>query len=219
VRIGILSDIHEAVELLEVAIERLNREAVDRFLVLGDVFETGPRIDETVDLLKSIGAVGVYGNHDYGLSIDPSAYVLDRFSTETLAFMRSLRSRMELGGCLFAHREPCLDCSILTQIWHVDDEQLPEEAVARSFAAVPDRVTFIGHFHTWRAHTRQGRLAWNGSKPLSLPDEAPALIVVAAICDGHSAILDTEDRLLTPIDLYQDQLRPEHRPIPRLLHE
>jgi Calcineurin-like phosphoesterase superfamily domain len=219
VRIGILSDIHEAIELLEVAIERLSREAVDRFLVLGDVFETGPRIDEAVGLLESVGAVGVYGNHDYGLSVDSSSYVLDRFSPSTLAYMRSLLPRMELEGYHFAHREPCLDCSELTQIWHVDEEELPAEAVARSFDAVPDRPTFIGHFHCWRAFNLAGPISWEGQGPLVLPADSPTLVVIAAICDGHAAILNTEARVLTPVDLYEDRPRPEHRPIPRLVHE
>jgi hypothetical protein len=219
VRIGILSDIHEAIELLEVAIERLSREAVDRFVVLGDVFETGPRIDEAVGLLESIGAVGVYGNHDFGLCVDPSPYVLDRFSPSTLAFMGSLLPRMELEGCHFAHREPCLDCSDLVQIWHVDDEELPGEAIEKSFDAVPDRATFIGHFHRWQAFTRGGAMPWEGREPLVLPADSPTLVVVAAICDGHAAILDTEARVLTPVDLYEGRPKPEHRPLPSLVHE
>ncbi len=218
-RIGILSDIHEAVELLEVAIERLSREGVDRFVVLGDVFETGPRMDETVRLLESVGAFGVYGNHDFGLCVDPSGYVLDRFSRPTLAYMGTLLPRMELDGCFFAHREPWLDCSELTQIWHVDEEELPAEAIAKSFDAVPHRMILIGHFHRWQAFIRQGPLPWEGPGPLVLPRQSPALVVVAAVCDGHAAILETRTRVLTPVDLYMGRPRPERRPIPQLLYD
>lgn len=215
-RIGILADIHEAVDLLEVAIGRLSAEGVDRFLVLGDVFETGPSLDETIGLLESAGAVGVFGNHDFGLSVDPSQYVLDRYSASSVAYMGTLLPRMELEGCFFAHREPWLDCSDVAQIWHVDEEELPAEAIAKSFAAVPNRSIFIGHFHRWLAFTGEGPLSWDGSTPLTLPDDSPTLVVVAAICDGHAAILETETRVLTPIDLYQGRPRPENRPIPRL---
>jgi Calcineurin-like phosphoesterase superfamily domain len=219
VRIGILSDIHEAVELLEVAIGRLSSERVDRFVVLGDVFETGPRIDETVRLLESVRAVGVYGNHDFGLCLDRSQYVLDRFSRSTLAYMGTLLPRMELDGCFFAHREPWLDCSDLTQIWHVDEDPLPAEAIKKSFDAVPNRLILIGHFHRWQAFIRQGRLPWEGPGPLVVPRHSPTLVVVAAVCDGHAAILETRTRVLTPVDLYKGRPRPEQRPIPQLLHE
>jgi Calcineurin-like phosphoesterase superfamily domain len=219
VRIGILSDIHEAVELLEVAIERLSREGVDQFMVLGDVFETGPRMDETVGLLESVGAIGVYGNHDFGLCVEPSEYVLARYSPLVLAFMGSLRPRMELNGSLFAHREPWLDCSDVCQVWHSDDEQLPSEAVEKSFAAVSNRSIFIGHFHLWRALTRRGPLRWAGEGPLVLLEDSPTMVVVAAICDGYTATFDTETRVLTPIDLYEGRPRPEYRPIPRLVHD
>jgi len=87
VKLGILSDIHEAVELLEVALERLALEEVDQLVVLGDVFETGPRIEETVGLLRDSGAIGVYGNHDYGLSNEPSDFVRERFSPAVLSYM------------------------------------------------------------------------------------------------------------------------------------
>ncbi len=218
-RIGILSDIHEAVELLEVAIGRLTAEGVDRLLVLGDVFETGARLEETTSLLESAGTIGVYGNHDYGLCVDPSEFVLDRYSSPSLAYMATLLPRMVLGGCFFAHREPWLDCSDLLQIWHVHEEDLPDETIARSFVAEPARPSFIGHYHRWRAYTEIGLLPWDGTEPLTLPDSPPVLVVVAAICDGHAAILDTETRVLTPIDLYQGRPKPEGRPIPLLVHD
>ena len=133
--------------------------------------------------------------------------------------MSTLLPRMELDGCLFAHREPWLDCSDVYQIWHVDDAMLPAEAIEKSFAAVPHRSIFIGHFHCWRALSREGPLPWEGEGPLLLPDDCPTMVVVAAICDGHAAILETDTRVLTPIDLYQDRPRPEQRPIPRLVYD
>jgi predicted phosphodiesterase len=48
-RLGILADIHEEVERLRRAIDLLSRQAADRFVVLGDVFETGKQIKETVE--------------------------------------------------------------------------------------------------------------------------------------------------------------------------
>ena len=216
-KLGILSDIHEAVELLEVALGRLAYEEVDRLIVLGDVFETGPRMGETVRLLRESGAIGVYGNHDYGLSNEPSDFVRERFSPEVLSYMGSLLPRMEVEGCLFAHREPCLDCSEVAEIWHVDDEELASAVIERSFDAVANRSIFIGHFHRWKAFSRGRSLDWEGLAPLRFPDDGPTMVVVGAVCDGHSAVFETTRRILTPIDLYAEGRRPDHRPLPPLV--
>ncbi len=62
-RFGLITDIHEHVEFLRVALDRLRQERVDRIVVLGDVFETGERIEETCRLLAEAhlrhGYVGV----------------------------------------------------------------------------------------------------------------------------------------------------------------
>ena len=216
-KLGILSDIHEAVELLERALEQFEQEGVDRLVLLGDVFETGPRIDETVELLVEAGVIGVYGNHDYGLSVEPDEFIRSRFSSRVLDFMTSLQPRLEIHGCLFAHREPWLDCSRVAEIWHVDEEALTPDLVARSFEATAHRSIFVGHFHQWHAFGRKGPLPWEGGGPLALPEDGPSLVVVHAVCDGFAATFDTERRLLTPIDLYEGSLRPETRPIPPIL--
>src|SRR5947208_2163570 len=66
-RLGLLADIHEEVDLLRLALDRFRHEAVDQVVVLGDVAETGERLTETTLLLAGAGAVGVWGNHDFGL--------------------------------------------------------------------------------------------------------------------------------------------------------
>ncbi len=216
-KLGILSDIHEAVEMLERALARFDREGVDRVLVLGDVFETGPRMDETVALLDRAGAFGVYGNHDYGLCVEPTAYIRDRFSAPVLDYMARLRPRIEVEGSLFAHREPWLDAADLFQIWHVDEEPLTSELIARSFDAVPHRSIFVGHFHCWRAFDRSGPLPWLGDAPFVFPEDRSTLMIVHAVCEGYTATLDTATRQLNPIDLYQGEARPDRRPIPPLV--
>ena len=50
-RIRILADIHESLTNLRWAIDVLREQGADRFVVLGDVFELGHRLKETVDLL------------------------------------------------------------------------------------------------------------------------------------------------------------------------
>jgi predicted phosphodiesterase len=69
-KIGILADIHESLTNLRWALDVLHEQDPDRLVVLGDVFELGHRLRETVDLLAHDGAVGVWGNHDFGLCRD-----------------------------------------------------------------------------------------------------------------------------------------------------
>lgn len=218
VKLGIVSDIHEAVELLEVALAGFDRAGVDRVVVLGDLFETGPRLDATVALLERAGAVGVYGNHDHGLCVEPSGFVRDLYSPRVLDYMATLRPRLELAGCLFAHREPWLDGRKIAEIWHVDENPLSPALLARSFAATPLRIILIGHFHRWMAMGRSGPLPWCGREPFRFAAGTPTMMIVHAVCDGYAATLDTDDGLLEPLDLYAIAClaRPDCRPLPRL---
>ncbi|MBC8877105.1 MAG: metallophosphoesterase family protein [Planctomycetes bacterium] len=62
-KLGLLTDIYEQVELLRIALDHFRQEQVDKIVLLGDVFETGERIEETCRLLGEARAIGVWGNH------------------------------------------------------------------------------------------------------------------------------------------------------------
>ncbi len=108
-KLGLLADIHEHTRQLGRAIAVLQRHGADRFVVLGDVCETGRRMEETVGLLREVQAVGVWGNHDVGLCFGPGEEVCRRYSAAVLDFMGGLQPRLEIGGCLFTHVELWLD--------------------------------------------------------------------------------------------------------------
>ena len=61
-RLAILSDIHSNLAALEAVLDDVGE--VDGFRVLGDIVGYGPEPDEVVARLRSVGATGVYGNHD-----------------------------------------------------------------------------------------------------------------------------------------------------------
>jgi hypothetical protein len=77
---GLLADIHEHTRRLQKAIAVLHQHGAERFVVLGDVLDTGKRIEPTVRLLQEVRAVGVWGNHDVGLCFDPGDSVCERHS-------------------------------------------------------------------------------------------------------------------------------------------
>jgi predicted phosphodiesterase len=200
-KLGLLADIHEEVRWLELALERFDRERVDKVVVLGDVYCTGERIGPTVDLLRSIDMVGVWGNHDFGLCHDPSPSVRSKFAAPVLDFMATLRPRLQIEGSLFTHVEPWLDPTDAIQLWYFEGPPDTPEKLANSFETQPQRLMFSGHLHRWLLATPTGFLDWNGSQPIVLAPPERYLIVVAAVCNGQCAVFDTNTNLLQPFDL------------------
>ena len=85
-RLGILADIHEAVEHLAAALERFRRERVDQVVFLGDVICNGERLAATTELLRRANPSGVWGNHDYGLCCDPEPPVREKYAGPLLGW-------------------------------------------------------------------------------------------------------------------------------------
>jgi predicted phosphodiesterase len=90
-KLGLLADIHEHTRELQKAIAVLQHHGAERFVVLGDVFEMGERIEQTVRLLQEVQAVGVWGNHDVGLCFHPDEEVCKRYSASVLDFIGKLQ--------------------------------------------------------------------------------------------------------------------------------
>lgn len=197
-KLGILADIHEHDEELQKAIDVLQKHGADRFVVLGDVFERGKCIEETIRLLYDVAAVGVWGNHDIGLCFDPAEKVRQRYSTAVLDFMGILQPRLDIDGCLFTHVEPWLDPHKIEDLWYFDGPPDTPEKLARSFAAVPNRVIFLGHFHRWLLGLPTGVFAWEGEKLVNLDHGNQHLVIVHAVWAGKCALFDTKTNDLTP---------------------
>jgi hypothetical protein len=197
-KLGLLADIHEQTEHLRKAIAVLQQHGADRFVVLGDVFEMGKQIEETVRQLQQVQAVGVWGNHDMGLCFNPGEDLRQRFSAAVLDFMGSLHPRLEIDGCLFTHVEPWLDPHKVEDLWYFDGPPDSTEKLARSFAAVPHRVMFIGHMHRWLLGAPSGIIPWRGDRQLSLNRHDRYLVVIHAVWHGKFAMYDTGTSDLTP---------------------
>ncbi len=196
-RYGLLADIHEDARFLRAALDRFRLDAVDRVIVLGDVFETGRALEGTTQLLIEVGAEGVWGNHDFGLSFEPSDDIRARFSDECMTFMTSLRPRLEFEDCLVTHVEPWRDAEDIFGLWSFESEYVPE----RSFAALRHRIMLHGHHHRWKVATPDGPVEWDCFHPLKLDPNLRYLIQVGAVCDGRCGVLNTAANVLTPIDL------------------
>jgi hypothetical protein len=198
-RLGLLTDIHEQVEFLQIALDHFRQKQVDQVVVIGDVFETGERIAETCHLLGEARAIGVWGNHDYGLCTSPSDEIRIRFSASIIGFMTSLRPRLEIEDCYFAHVEPWLDPEEITDLWFFGGPPEGAGRVAQIFNAVPNRLMFAGHYHDWLLVTPEGITEWKGGCPIRL-DHGRYFVVVGALLEGRYAIFDTDTSELVPFN-------------------
>ncbi|MGE0756842.1 MAG: metallophosphoesterase [Pirellulaceae bacterium] len=207
-KLGLIADIHEHVEFLDAAIRVLKGQDVDQIVMLGDVFETGDRLRETCRLLADAGARGVWGNHDYGLSVDPTPDTRARYGDEAMAYMTSLRPFLEIGPCFIQHIEAWLNPAELMDLWYFDGVPSTAEQFARSFAAVTSRVVLVGHFHRWLLGTPTGPEPWHGERTVRLAPPERYFLGVGAVCDGACGVLDLDTSELQPIQLDSSAIRP-----------
>lgn len=200
-RIGILADIHDDAERLTAALTQLQRQHIDQIVVLGDTLNCmgDPDVASVIGLLKDAGAIGVWGNHDFGLCYDVNEAVRSRVDPAVLDFMGTFRPYIRLENCHFRHVEPWLDPTDIVQLWCFDGPPNTPEKAARSFAAVPDRFLFVGHFHRWLLMTPNEQIPWFGTESIRLGAWERCLVAVAPVCDGHCAVFDTERTELTPL--------------------
>ena len=196
-KLGILADIHEAVDNVQSALRLFANEHVEQVVLLGDVFETGDHILQTIDLLRSANAIGVWGNHDLGLCCDPDPEFGHIYGRDVLEFFASLLTRFDVDGCLFTHGLPTWDATDPT-IYYLGDKPWDHGSLTPVFVANPDSVMFVGHFHRWYSAGIHGPVDWDGLAPLTLDAANPSLTVIHAVLDGWCAVFDTENRLLSP---------------------
>jgi predicted phosphodiesterase len=198
-RLGLIADIHEAVEPLAEALDHFARQRVDAVIHLGDVCRMHRRLDETVALLHLGGVAGVWGNHDYGLCRNVGDDTRQRFSPAVLNYMGTLQPTLTLGDCLFTHVEPWLDANDLVQLWYFEGLPDTPDKLARCFAAVPQRVLFSGHVHAWFLAGEQGPIPWDGASPVRLAPPGRYYVVLHALVAGHCALYDTDTGELVPV--------------------
>ena len=95
VPIGIVADIHEAFAPTSPAraLAEFRRHSVDQVVNLGDACESalaGGRASNVVALLRDSDAIGVWGNHDFGLCFEVHDRVRQNAAPEVLDYMTAI---------------------------------------------------------------------------------------------------------------------------------
>ncbi len=199
-KLGLITDIHEHVEHLQTALGCFREAGVDRIVMIGDVIGRTLRVEETCRLLAGANAIGVWGNHDFGLSVNPGDEMRARYSAVVINYMTSLRPRLEVEGCLFTHVEPWLNPEDLADLWYFDGPPVEDANLARIFDGAPHRIIFAGHYHCWLLATPAGICDWRGETPVQLSG-GRYFVVVGALCEGRFATYDTETLELCPYNV------------------
>ena len=190
-KLGLITDIHEHVGHLRTALSLFHRKGVEQVVIIGDVFEMGERIEETCQLLADAKAIGVWGNHDFGLCVDLDDDIRAKYPSVVIDYMTSLRPRLDVGGCHFTHVEPWLNPEDVADLWYFEGPPDHHGKLERIFNAEPNRIMFAGHYHKWLLVTPDGISEWSGDTPIRL-EHGRYFVVVGALCEGQFAIFDTD---------------------------
>lgn len=171
IRIAAISDIHGNAPALRAVLADASRRGYDLLAQLGDAFSGPLWPNQTADLLRSIDAVHVRGNHDTAL-IDPTLeppgdadrFALAELSSEVLDWVGSWPTALPIGGeALLFHGSPkSANYYLFDEAPHGDARLRPVADIERDLADVTARVCIGGHSHLPRlVEFSDGRLAVN----------------------------------------------------------
>jgi putative phosphoesterase len=138
-RIAIISDIHSNLEALKRAQVEIEREKVDEVVCLGDIVGYGANPNECVDIVKSLTAHVLLGNHDNPFARIAAEWTADTLTEDNKDYLAALPFTVERNGILFVHASP-----LKPEEWNY---VLTPSDAAENFDAMPTDVCFIGHSH------------------------------------------------------------------------
>jgi putative phosphoesterase len=171
VRVAAISDIHGNLPALEAVLADIERENVDRVVVVGDTI-SGPWPAEVFDRLVEADALVVRGNVDR-LALEGGELAIGEWSADRLGDRRAqvaewpLTARLVidgLGAVLVCHATPTSDEPIYTRI-------TPDDEVAQLFAGMDAGVVVCGHTHIQYDRTLRSRLRIVNPGSVGMPYE------------------------------------------------
>lgn len=92
---GILGDIHANLSALETVLAAFRKEGVEHVLSVGDVVGYGAAPRECIDLVRSVGATVVKGNHDAACVDEIDVIYFNNYAREAVAWTQTVLTRAE----------------------------------------------------------------------------------------------------------------------------
>lgn len=166
-RIAFISDIHANLTAFEAVVKDIKSQGADQIICLGDTVSLGPQPVETLELLKSLDATYLKGNHDFAILNPKEAakyeitehlvsdlyWGRERLGAQELAFIASFKETHTLtfpsGLRLLAfHGSP-------RSTTHIILATTPAETLDQYFEGYEADIFIGGHSHI-QMHRRYG---------------------------------------------------------------
>lgn len=150
-RYAVFSDIHSNLEAFEAAIESFKKEGIDKYLFVGDLVGYGTNPHECIKLLKSLDAVIVAGNHEYGVT---GKLPLPWFSDNAKEGIVWTQGALREADIEFLNSLPVIDKLDDITLVHGSPYNPEEfeyvvsiESAERALFSLQTKYCFIGHSH------------------------------------------------------------------------
>lgn len=233
-RYALLSDVHANLHALLAVFDALRKVRVDRYICSGDLVGYGPLPNECVELLASVDAVCVAGNHDLIATGRLADDRCTRFARESLSwtrhalnddshrFLQALPERASLPAVTIAHGSLNDPFEYVTRPERAN-EQL--DLVEQQDPQV--RILVLGHTHRpWAHEHRRGTRLRKAPGSVDLNQGARYLLNPGSVGQPRDqlpharfAVLDLDaqraDFHSVPFDLQacREALRRQHLPL------
>jgi predicted phosphodiesterase len=149
-RVAVISDVHANLHALEAVRQAIERDRPDEVWNLGDTIGYGARPNECCDLIESLAAISLVGNHDLAaigqlpLGDFSSAagaavtWTKEHLSASARAYLAGLAPMSRISGCALFHGSP------RGPVWSY---VLKPSEIADSFALADEPLILVGHTH------------------------------------------------------------------------
>ena len=234
-KLGIFSDVHANYQALSQVVELLREQGATQFLCAGDIVGYGPDPAACIELVRSLRAVVVAGNHDRGATgRQPAdafndrartalAWTIEQLGEGELAYLELLALVEQFDPVHLVHASPAAPENWEYIFTHREAE---EEMDAFNLT-----LCVIGHSHLpFAAERRNGEVRLVGPERFTVRPECRYVVNVGSVGqprDGDPraccALYDTESRAFrlhrVEYDIASVQARMKRVGLPRYLAE
>jgi predicted phosphodiesterase len=186
-RYGIFADVHSNLEALDTVIKAYQKEAIDKYLCVGDVVGYATNLKECIQIVKSVTMITVAGNHDWAsadlFSIDyfnPNAkeaivWTKRNLDAQDRLFLESLKLVYKNEDLTLVHGT--LDTP--EEFHYMTDTYIAQE----SFRLLENNICFIGHSHIAGVfvNDKDGHIYYQEVDYIDIKDENKYIVNVGSV--------------------------------------
>ncbi len=209
---GILGDIHSNLSALETTLKEFDAERIDHVISVGDIVGYGAAPSECIELVRSVNATVVKGNHDAACVDEIDTAYFNRFAREAVQWTKTVLSEAELDWLrnlpLVQHLE---HCSVAHGTLHKPELFDYIQSTTDADPSLDDMhlpVCFVGHTHVPVSLIRlvddPKRTAYTFDTTIDLSEAERSLINVGSVGQPRDeepraayAIFDTDENVIS----------------------